>query len=402
MIIAVLAVLLCAVVFSFSGCNQGETTAAGEPMVTTIHNTEHMRLTSATTASDNSVTITATVYPEYATNKDVSWSLAWADASSSWATGKTVSDYVSMTSDASSATLTCVQAFGEQIVLTATLIANEQHTANATIDYNQRVIDMQLSLYHGEDLLSTELLSDVISGESSSEYFSYINGASNIIRMDIDLLEEGEEYRLQCDPVLSAYTIDKGLGTQKTYVYDDYIETPQTTGSYTEKYVSMLDNTTKLFYMDSGVSLLFLGYYLSVKNSQFDQLKTFYDKINTKSGEILAEKGLTSETASLEDTDLALVEALAILKPEWDSFLQTQPGFKHNGIILAQYPSWIIENLKDVCLCDPAYGLTENSINFEVNGVNYILQTYFTEDSISNWSYLKAENVGLSQSEIVF
>lgn len=204
-IIAVLTVLLCAVVFSFSGCNQTETTAAGEPIVTTIHNTEHMQLTSATTASDNSVTITASVYPEYATNKDVSWSLAWADASSSWATGKTVSNYVSMTSDASSATLTCVQAFGEQIILTASVSSGL--SATATLDFEKRLDDIKFILKRDSAVLDSVLFSQFHKTLYESDYFS-TSSVNDHLDVNVDGTVDEHTYSLEVEPVFSDFTLD--------------------------------------------------------------------------------------------------------------------------------------------------------------------------------------------------
>ena len=101
----------------------------------------------STTAADG-VTVTATVLPETAINKNVTWSLAFADASASWAQGKTVTDYVTVTADAENsreATVVCKQAFGEQIVLTAASVADPSKTATCTIDYAQSLVSYTLS-----------------------------------------------------------------------------------------------------------------------------------------------------------------------------------------------------------------------------------------------------------------
>ena len=47
--------------------------------------------------ADTAYTITATVEPAETTNKAVDWSIAWANADSAWASGKTVTDYVTVT-----------------------------------------------------------------------------------------------------------------------------------------------------------------------------------------------------------------------------------------------------------------------------------------------------------------
>lgn len=44
--------------------------------------------------TDSAYTVTAVVYPELATNRNVTWSIAWRDATKTWSSGKTVTDYV--------------------------------------------------------------------------------------------------------------------------------------------------------------------------------------------------------------------------------------------------------------------------------------------------------------------
>ena len=47
--------------------------------------------------AESAQTVTATIQPSDALNKAVDWSVAWANASSAWADGKTVTDYVTVT-----------------------------------------------------------------------------------------------------------------------------------------------------------------------------------------------------------------------------------------------------------------------------------------------------------------
>lgn len=104
--------------------------------------------TAQSTTASSGVTVTATVLPETAINKNVTWSLAFADASASWAQGKTVTDYVTVTADAENsreATVVCKQAFGEQIILTAASVADPSKTATCTIDYAQSLVSYTLS-----------------------------------------------------------------------------------------------------------------------------------------------------------------------------------------------------------------------------------------------------------------
>ncbi len=79
--------------------------------------------------------LTATVHPETAANKLVDWSAAWENASSEWASGKTVTDYVTITptSDgAMTAVAEYLQPFGETVKITIT--SREYSAAKATVD----------------------------------------------------------------------------------------------------------------------------------------------------------------------------------------------------------------------------------------------------------------------------
>ena len=112
--------------------------------------------------ADTAYQLTATITPENATNKAVNWTIAWAEhdndgdpnagggifepvsaqSEDSWANGKTVTDYVTVTptSDgALTANVECLQAFGEQVRVTVTSRDNTAVKANATVDYTQKL-----------------------------------------------------------------------------------------------------------------------------------------------------------------------------------------------------------------------------------------------------------------------
>lgn len=115
---------------------------------------ERMAFTSvsaeSTFASDG-VTVQAGVQPRDATNRAVDWSLSWKNAASSWANGKSVTDYVTVTpsSDgALTANVNCLKAFGGQIKVTVTSRVNPEAKAECTLDYARRILDT--ALYHEE------------------------------------------------------------------------------------------------------------------------------------------------------------------------------------------------------------------------------------------------------------
>lgn len=89
-----------------------------------------------------SVTLTATVTPSWAT-QDLSWSVAFSNPASEWATGKTVTDYVTVTPGETTltATVQCLQPFGEQIVVTVSADEFDDVSATCTVDFQRRVVD---------------------------------------------------------------------------------------------------------------------------------------------------------------------------------------------------------------------------------------------------------------------
>ena len=93
--------------------------------------------------------VTASITPSDAPNKEVDWSVAWKNPSSAWANGKDVTDYVTVTpfSDgALTATVECLEAFGEQVLVTATSRDNPSAKGSCTADYMQRYLGTETSL----------------------------------------------------------------------------------------------------------------------------------------------------------------------------------------------------------------------------------------------------------------
>lgn len=99
-----------------------------------------------------SVTLTATVTPADA-NQAVNWRVSFANANSEWASGKTVTDYVSIateTEDSTTATVTCSAPFGEQIKIECISQDNPDIKAECTVDLLQGV--ESVSLTFGDDM----------------------------------------------------------------------------------------------------------------------------------------------------------------------------------------------------------------------------------------------------------
>lgn len=119
-----------------------------------------LRLNALKAASDNSYTITATVTPSTAVNKEIAWSIAWKNENSEWATGKSIGDYISMTSNYVRATIECKAPFGEQAEITARIRSDESITAACTVDYKQRYLGTSSELYVESKADGTQIITN--------------------------------------------------------------------------------------------------------------------------------------------------------------------------------------------------------------------------------------------------
>lgn len=131
----------------------------------------------ATTSADgtSSRVLTATISPSDARTEGFTWSVAFKNESSTWAMGKTVTDYVTVTKDSSTdlkATVTCKKAFGEQIIVRITCEYNAAATATATLDYKARVASGNVK-FTGKTVTAEDITLNVdgtITGSFSSTY----------------------------------------------------------------------------------------------------------------------------------------------------------------------------------------------------------------------------------------
>lgn len=111
--------------------------------------------------AESAYTLTATITPDDASDKTVDWSVAFVNASSEWATGKTVTDYVTVTptnDGALTANVECLQAFGEQIKVVCSARDESGVSGTCTVDYAKRVVGATLDISYtsGKSTLSSD------------------------------------------------------------------------------------------------------------------------------------------------------------------------------------------------------------------------------------------------------
>lgn len=156
------------------------------------------------------LTITATVSPDNsADNTGLDWSMAFKNPASEWATGKTLSDYMTLTPSGEDAagsktvSVKCLKPFGEQVVITATSQDNPEVTASCTADFAQRVESATLKF--GD--LNVNLGGDTNVKWELNPNGTGVGGATNVTmeKSDVYTLAEEFTYTVKAE---SSYTED--------------------------------------------------------------------------------------------------------------------------------------------------------------------------------------------------
>lgn len=149
--------IISAVSLCFVGCKNTDKVEiekeAGniENVVISCDSTPTLSLSSVSEAGEtNTRTLTAVVSEDTddLADKTLLWSLAFDDPNATWAVGKTITDYVTITpsEDTHSCTVTLVQPFGETIRVYVTARNNPDATASATVDYVRDIQSVTSSL----------------------------------------------------------------------------------------------------------------------------------------------------------------------------------------------------------------------------------------------------------------
>ena len=126
--------------------------------------------------SEGKTTLTVTVTPEeLAPYIKVDWSVAWLNADSEWATGKTVTDYVTVTPTADgalTAEVACKAAFGEKVVVSVSVRDEATLKAECICDYQARIDEITVlclnrnnTWKYGVDATNTENRIDLQEGD---------------------------------------------------------------------------------------------------------------------------------------------------------------------------------------------------------------------------------------------
>lgn len=150
--------------------------------------------------AETAYTLTATVTPAEATDQSIEWSVEFVNPSSAWATGKTVTDYVTVTPSGENnqtAAVACVGAFGEQIKITAASGADSTKKAECLADYGQRIKTIKyfdygnpygVDLSTASDIVWNYNLTQALNAYFEIEYYDYTLADSALSNLNADAL----------------------------------------------------------------------------------------------------------------------------------------------------------------------------------------------------------------------
>ena len=192
--------------------------------------------------AESAYTIEATIVPEYMDNfVALEWTAEFQNSDSEWATGKNASDYIKITPTgtlAHSATVECLQAFGEVIVIKAVSKDDASIFGACTCNYINRYASINAELDDGTLIMLDQVPGYNFAFETTNKGKGdiHITGAQGAIGT-----KESSAFTLtmQIDEVLERHLHDAGFDVKGTTVtYDGTLDASQLQSGY--KFETML------------------------------------------------------------------------------------------------------------------------------------------------------------------
>ena len=291
--------------------------------------------------------LSATVFPENAPDKSVEWSVAFVNASSSWAMNKNVDDYVQVVPEVENgliANVYCYRPFAERIKITVTSLVNSSAAASCIVDFQKKV--SEFSTLSDSYLANNAVVSSYIIG----------NGQDYIDRDQINLAGG-----IFVPADFNATNLLKSKSMKFNTVYSDY---------------TLDDETTLSYYSESSQNY----YYYNLQISE-----AFCAALNGA--------GITCQSSNrvtmAESTKLVDIIAAMVGNTSFDVFLGT------NGVNVSKFnaaASVVSRNADSV----------DFSITVCVRTTNYSCDYKYDFKFDSSDSYLSVSNVTLNNSSITF
>ncbi len=168
--------------------------------------------------ADSAISIAVTIEPDDASDKTITATLKFKNAASTWATGKTVSDFATATVNGLNVAITCKQAFGEQIVLTIGT-SNPEVKASVNLDYVKRITSATAQLKKGSTVVDKIKIGD------NQTYTTAVNSTygvgtitPSIVIGECTLKLEEHFKTIAVGGSMESFVKDDGFSFKKTFV----------------------------------------------------------------------------------------------------------------------------------------------------------------------------------------
>ena len=293
--------------------------------------------------AETAYTLTATVTPVNAVDKTVDWSVAFVNPASAWATGKTVTDYVTVTptSDgALTANVECLQAFSEQIEVTVASREFSSVKATCTVDYAQKITGMRV---YFEPNASGGSTVDIPEGEEVSIPITYTQRSyvyilrARAVLSDVYTIAESAT----CSVLFDAWS--GSIGGRK--FFNDSITTP----SIHRSVDGVADALDKGFPFDTR---MFMTYHFQRENYTMmsgEYVKTSTVGYGSCSSSQLADFWIGNMQPRLADEGTTLWTVRASVEGKYGSYEREE------SYIMYELDSSILASNMDISLSDTSY-----------------------------------------------
>ena len=241
-------------------------------------------------AVETAYTVTASFSADSVVYGELKWSIAWkSGASGQWGNGKTVTEYVTLQvadDNNMSATVTCLKAFGEQIILKVEAKDFENVSVTATIDYAKRVTGASYS-FTGVNASAMTVPFDKISGNSDVARIGVMSNSdasvktSNMSYTYSDTYTISEEFTYNMlftlnttwKSALSAYAAETNLYKTSTFVKNVIDGLGSLSG--VQKFSVSASSSVDFSSLKDVFSHISTGWSSSAGSQQYSELKSF-------------------------------------------------------------------------------------------------------------------------------
>ncbi len=269
-----------------------------------------MRLNSSRAVADgNTYSLTASVEPADATNTAVTWSIAWNNPNSTWANGKNINDYITLTTNGTTATVTNKAAFDEKAVITVTSDSDPNVQASCTVEYMER-----LNIPHGNAYMDIKRIYQNMNTDQSFAFGTTMNikaevkySGTGTVRGDVEFgtleIELSDEMKNYITDRVSGYNYKYTFKNSLTYDFSNGLNTSVEVTSPTS-FFTFMGNPSET---SGALTNAFIAACNSGMKIRLHTTFTYsYDGATIQSGEAIGNFTVNTNGLAIAVTDIAI------------------------------------------------------------------------------------------------